>query len=297
MDITHADHLNFSDPHGYCRLVISDNSNRFLIPRKRRNLGNEIQELHIMNDSNVIPPSTTGYFEKALICNFIDDILAAQKTQPCEAEVARRKLFLPSRSVLRKAKTTHKNKSIHLNLFKFQKTHSNKVLRKIKKNYLDEARRNVLSQIASERLVHKRRSSSTSSSQDSNDSRNCKRLRMSTKEPPQSILVNPNFNGMFLVNTDSGVFPIDPSKLSEICKYHDNMVRQHPAKVRTEHEQVKRDLNTEACRLSRRVSKLAGIILEEQYRERTLANNKIVEESIRSIHYLKSLLDMLLERD
>ncbi|XP_055921469.1 uncharacterized protein LOC129952709 [Eupeodes corollae] len=296
MDIINADHLNFFDPHGYCRLVIADNRNRFLIPWKRRNLGNEVQELHIMNDSNLIPPSTTGYFEKRLICNFIDDILGAQKPETCDAETARRKLFPPSRSVPRKSRTTHKNKRTHSTLFKFRNPQRGTVLRKVKKNYLNEARKNVLAQIALEEK-NTRPGSSSSSSLDSIDSSNVQNWRMTVEECPNKIFVNPNFNGMLLVRTDTGVFPIEPSKLSEVCKYHDNMVRRHPPKIRTEHEQVKRDLNTEACRLSRRVSKLAGIILEEQYRERTVANNKIVEESIRSIHYLKSLLDMLLERD
>lgn len=274
MNIIKAVDFNFADPHGYCRLD-------FTVPHKRKRLGDQIRELHIFKKSRVIPPSTSGYFEKKFICNFLDKILHAQKPHRCSA--VKRKLFFPNRSVPRKKPINRKSKKTPSILFYFKRSENVPVHKKIKKNYLNDAQIIVLDQIVSE-YENKRKLPSTSQ----NYSGTIKKYKTSNEN-------NPEDDKVITVETESGAISIETSKLTEICKYHDNMARQHISKPRTEDEQQKRDSNTEACRLSRRVSKLAGLIIEKQYQERTETSNKIVEESIRSIHYLKTLLDMLMD--
>lgn len=92
---------------------------------------------------------------------------------------------------------------------------------------------------------------------------------------------------------NNGVLEISKNTMSEICKYHKNMARNHPQTFRSKLEQEKRDKNTQACRLSRRAKKLEEIIMEEQYRDDLKLHEKITEETARSVHYMKKLLEML----
>ncbi|XP_064547650.1 protein Mabiki [Drosophila montana] len=82
---------------------------------------------------------------------------------------------------------------------------------------------------------------------------------------------------------------ISPEALRDICKYHGNMVRKFPKKQRTPKDQDRRNKNTIACRMSRRVKKLEHLAIEEQYKEFTAQHLKIVEQSMRATAYFNHL--------
>ncbi|KAM8715810.1 hypothetical protein ACLKA7_002797 [Drosophila subpalustris] len=82
---------------------------------------------------------------------------------------------------------------------------------------------------------------------------------------------------------------ISPEALRDICKYHGNMVRKFPKKERTPKDQERRNKNTIACRMSRRVKKLEHLAVEEQYKEFTSQHLKIVEQSMRANAYFHHL--------
>lgn len=82
---------------------------------------------------------------------------------------------------------------------------------------------------------------------------------------------------------------ISPEALRDICKYHGNMVRKFPKKERSPKDQDRRNKNTIACRMSRRVKKLEHLAIEEQYKEFTTQHLKIVEQSMRATAYFNHL--------
>lgn len=88
---------------------------------------------------------------------------------------------------------------------------------------------------------------------------------------------------------------ISPEALRDICKYHGNMVRKFPKKERTPKDQERRNKNTIACRMSRRVKKLEHLAVEEQYKEFTAQHLKIVEQGMRAnayFHHLNQLVKL-----
>ncbi|XP_058981088.1 protein Mabiki-like [Musca domestica] len=85
---------------------------------------------------------------------------------------------------------------------------------------------------------------------------------------------------------------ISNETLASICKYHGNMVRKFPKKQRTPKEQERRDKNTIACRMSRRVKKLEHIAIEEQYKEFSQQTFEIIERAMRSTAYLHELMKL-----
>ncbi|KAL5281608.1 hypothetical protein ACFFRR_005138 [Megaselia abdita] len=99
----------------------------------------------------------------------------------------------------------------------------------------------------------------------------------------------------FQFDRSKGVLEISKNTISEICKYHKNMARHHPTITRSRQEQEKRDKNTKACRLSRRAKKLEEIIMEEEYQENLKMHDEVVEETIRSLFYMKQLLELMRE--
>lgn len=95
------------------------------------------------------------------------------------------------------------------------------------------------------------------------------------------------------INKSKGILEISKSKMSEICKYHKNMARNHPQTNRSSREQEKRDKNTTACRVSRRAKKLQEIIIEEEYKDSLQMHDEVVEETLRSLVYMQSLLELI----
>lgn len=82
---------------------------------------------------------------------------------------------------------------------------------------------------------------------------------------------------------------LNDEMLSNIYKYHANMVRKFPKKERSPKDQKRRDKNTIACRMSRRSKKLEQLFIEEQYREFSEKNFAIEEQTIRANAYLIEL--------
>lgn len=92
---------------------------------------------------------------------------------------------------------------------------------------------------------------------------------------------------------NKGILEISKNTMSEICKYHKNMARNHPVVNRSTKEQEKRDKNTKACRLSRRAKKLEEIIMEEEYKESLQMHDDVIEETVRSLLYMQQLLELM----
>ncbi|XP_065356483.1 protein Mabiki-like [Calliphora vicina] len=86
---------------------------------------------------------------------------------------------------------------------------------------------------------------------------------------------------------------ISDETLRSICKYHGNMVRKYPKVQRSAKDQERRDKNTLACRMSRRVKKLEHVAIAEQYKEFSQQTFDIIEESMRSTAYLHELMQLL----
>ncbi|XP_022220188.1 protein Mabiki [Drosophila obscura] len=86
---------------------------------------------------------------------------------------------------------------------------------------------------------------------------------------------------------------ISAAALQNICKYHGNMVRKFPKKERTPKDQERRNKNTIACRMSRRVKKLEHLAIEEQYNEFSSQHLKIAEQSMRACVYLNHLQQLV----
>lgn len=86
---------------------------------------------------------------------------------------------------------------------------------------------------------------------------------------------------------------ISPEELRDICKYHGNMVRNFPKKERTPKDQERRNKNTIACRMSRRVKKLEHLTIEVQYKEYKSEHLKIVEQSERALAYFNYLKNLV----
>ncbi|XP_020716590.1 uncharacterized protein LOC110118688 [Ceratitis capitata] len=82
---------------------------------------------------------------------------------------------------------------------------------------------------------------------------------------------------------------ISEDKLRSICTYHTNMVRKFPQKERTPKDQERRNKNTIACRMSRRVKKLEQIAVEEQCKQFDLEQWRMLEETLRATCLLEQL--------
>lgn len=82
---------------------------------------------------------------------------------------------------------------------------------------------------------------------------------------------------------------IGEDKLRSICTYHMNMVRQFPKKERSPRDQERRNKNTIACRMSRRVKKLEQIAIEEECKELEQQQEAMMEEVLRATAYLEQL--------
>ncbi|XP_053959316.1 uncharacterized protein LOC128863920 [Anastrepha ludens] len=82
---------------------------------------------------------------------------------------------------------------------------------------------------------------------------------------------------------------INENKLRSICAYHGNMVRSFPKKERSPKDQERRDKNTIACRLSRRVRKLQQLAIGEHYKQIKEIYDQMVEVMVRGNEYLKYL--------
>ncbi|XP_075154142.1 uncharacterized protein LOC142227460 [Haematobia irritans] len=95
------------------------------------------------------------------------------------------------------------------------------------------------------------------------------------------------------ISPTAAILPkISDETLRSICKYHGNMVRKFPKKERTPKDQERRNKNTIACRMSRRVKKLEHIAIEEQYKEFSQQTFEIIEQAMRSTAYLNELMKL-----
>uniref|UniRef100_A0A034W1B0 BZIP domain-containing protein n=1 Tax=Bactrocera dorsalis TaxID=27457 RepID=A0A034W1B0_BACDO len=82
---------------------------------------------------------------------------------------------------------------------------------------------------------------------------------------------------------------ISEDKLRSICTFHTNMVRQFPKKERSPKDQERRNKNTIACRMSRRIKKLEQIAVEEECKELEQQHEAMTEEILRATAYLDQL--------
>lgn len=82
---------------------------------------------------------------------------------------------------------------------------------------------------------------------------------------------------------------IGEDKLRSICTFHRNMVRKFPKKERSLKDQQRRNKNTIACRMSRRIKKLEQIAFEEECKEVEQQQQAMMEEMLRATAYLDQL--------
>ncbi|XP_017858751.1 PREDICTED: protein Mabiki [Drosophila arizonae] len=128
------------------------------------------------------------------------------------------------------------------------------------------------------------------SDEEEDTSSQCSSLMSLPKRRRLNSTVYDGSNGSESASSSHSLPPsISPEALRDICKYHGNMVRKFPKKERSPKDQDRRNKNTIACRMSRRVKKLEHLAIEEQYKEFTLQHLKIVEQSMRATAYFNHL--------
>ncbi|XP_037808939.1 protein Mabiki-like [Lucilia sericata] len=116
---------------------------------------------------------------------------------------------------------------------------------------------------------------------------------LAIKRQTSTPLTKPSNNRILIYPSTSSHFTqISDDTLRSICKYHGNMVRKFPKKERSAKDQERRDKNTIACRMSRRVKKLEHIAIEEQYKEFSQQTFDIIEQSMRATAYLHELMQL-----
>ncbi|XP_018786985.1 PREDICTED: rho GTPase-activating protein gacU [Bactrocera latifrons] len=91
------------------------------------------------------------------------------------------------------------------------------------------------------------------------------------------------------LDANSVLSRISEDKLRSICTFHTNMVRQFPKKERSPKDQERRNKNTIACRMSRRIKKLEQIAVEEECKELEQRHEAMTEEILRATAYLEQL--------
>lgn len=259
------ENLDTSDPHGY---FIKSEAN-FTSPTKRSFLNECIRQIYILNGKGNVLPLTPSpiEFNKAQIWNAVNTLLQPLRIVNKRDSIDRikRQLFREAREKTRKIIKPQKLQAIQTEFCYYKESRYSLGARKIRRNYLEAARLQIL---ATQPVTA---------------------VNLKRSKPDDDDLS---------IDTPAGSFQIASSTLSEICKYHKNMARSHVAKrPRTMAEQLKRERNTEACRLSRRAKKLEDLLYEEQYRAHLQTNQKVMEESIRSIYYMKALLSLMVDQE
>lgn len=177
----------------------------------------------------------------------------------------KRRLFREPKQRLRKCPKPQFNNSNLSECSHFKAKRHLLGIRKIPRNYLDQGRQHIQTDL---------------------------RHKLKRKHSQQDD-ANDIENNALHFNTSEGVFQVSQQVINKVCRYHGNMARHHPQRERSMEEQIKRERNTEACRLSRRAKKLEEMLVEQQYRERLMANEKVLEASIRSILYMKALMGLM----
>uniref|UniRef100_A0A1A9ZLG2 BZIP domain-containing protein n=1 Tax=Glossina pallidipes TaxID=7398 RepID=A0A1A9ZLG2_GLOPL len=86
---------------------------------------------------------------------------------------------------------------------------------------------------------------------------------------------------------------IEEETIKKICEHKEKMKRKFPSKERSAKEQARRNKNTEACRVTRKMRQLKQIALEEEYRRDYEENMKISEELSRTHMYWHALLRLM----
>ncbi|XP_061390576.1 uncharacterized protein LOC133325859 [Musca vetustissima] len=256
--------INVCDPHGYyseyCRQEVNYKS-----PGKRSFLNECIRQIYILHGSDVSMMTTIPVeFNRCVIWNTVNALLMPQKLTHYQASVekVKRRLFRESKPRQRKCRKPSCNIGMASEFFYYKSIRHNVGIKKIPRSYLDEARQKIYAE-RSQKLKRKH---------DQLESGDSASLHLATKE---------------------GVFQVSQQVINKVCRYHGNMARQHPQRERSMEEQIKRERNTEACRLTRRAKKLEEMLVEQQYRERLEANEKVLEASIRSILYMKALMGLM----
>ncbi|XP_013101331.1 uncharacterized protein LOC106083053 [Stomoxys calcitrans] len=250
--------IDVCDPHGYYGNHGRQEPN-FKSPSKRSFLNECIRQIYILHGSDMSTMTIPVEFNRCLIWNTLNALMVPQRMSPYQASVqrVRRRLFRDAKQKRRKTKRPTHNNITETECYHYKPFRHQIGLRKIPRSYLEEACR----QIYAERSQNLKRKHE-----------NIEPLHLATKE---------------------GVFQVSQQVINKVCRYHGNMARPQPSRERSMEEQIKRERNTEACRLSRRAKKLEEVLVEQQYRERLQANEKVLEASIRSILYMKALMGLM----
>ncbi|XP_075150096.1 uncharacterized protein LOC142224199 [Haematobia irritans] len=249
--------IDVCDPHGYYSHHGFYESN-FKSPTKRSFLNECIRQIYILHGSDMSMMAIPVEFNRSYIWNTLNALMVPQKMSHHQASVQRvkRQLFREPKQKQRKYKKPMHNVITETEAFYYKHQRNEIGIRKIRRSYLDQARRNIYSELKPN-------------------------LKRKHEEEPLHL------------SSKEGNFQISQQIINKVCRYHGNMARQQPIRQRSLEEQLKRERNTEACRLSRRAKKLEEVLVEQQYRERLQANEKILEASIRSILYMKALMGLM----
>lgn len=262
--IVDKESINVCDPHGYFSDYARQETN-FKSPTKRSFLNECIRQIYILHGSDMSMMPIPVEFNRCLIWNTLNNLMVPQKITHYQASVERvkRRLFREPKQKQRKIRAPVRNVIIETEYAYYKDCRDQLGIRKIPRSYLDEARTKIYAE-RSQDLKRKH--------DEIADNKLHESLHLSTKE---------------------GVFQISQQVINKVCRYHGNMARHHPQRERSIEDQIKRERNTEACRLSRRAKKLEEVLVEQQYQERLLANEKMLEASIRSILYMKALMGLM----
>ncbi|XP_017860308.1 PREDICTED: uncharacterized protein LOC108611964 isoform X1 [Drosophila arizonae] len=254
---------------GYCvvykrdHYIISNHPN-YQSPTKRSFLNECIRQLYIINGL----VHKLNWAPNTLVCtqqelwHQVNMCLQPERLSARNASLQRvkRQLFRETQRK-RKATSSVRGQVWGTQVFNFKPMRSRIGRRHIRRGYLTVARQIVLQQLIRE---------------------NVKREMTGTSAICQTI-----------INATEGIYNVNATVISDICRYHQNAARHQPTVQRRLNEGQQRMRSSEACQLTQRAKRLEAMFLHEQVRRAGQNHQLILEESVRSIYYAKQLFRLI----
>ncbi|XP_037958940.1 uncharacterized protein LOC119688334 [Teleopsis dalmanni] len=223
---------------------------------KRSYLSQCIHQIYIVTGKIDLMPSMRSFGEQnpQEIMKILDEYVSppAYESKHDSIQRIKRRLFYAIKTNPRKQAKPQWNNALYSEIYHFKPTRHIFGERKIRKNYLDDVRTFIAEEIRLANLEHNKTYDYETDSTEESD------INIETCDESNQIYHQKNY---------------------ELCHYHKTKARHQP------HQDQSSMWNTWNKKI-----KLEETLLEEQYDSRSKANQKMIEESIRSIYYMKTLL-------
>ncbi|XP_065356121.1 uncharacterized protein LOC135950513 [Calliphora vicina] len=260
--ILRKEFANNRDPHGYYNFDRLEAN--YKSPSKRSFLTECIRQIYIMNGITMPLISMPVEYNKAVIWHRMNNLMRPARitVEQAAMQKVKRRLFRETKPRPRKCPNPQYKQTKLTECLQFRTSRYEWGVRKIRRNYLDQARKDVEAEL---RQQLKRKHSDQDDDDDESDI------------DESSVQFNNN----------DDVFQVSQQDINEISS------PEHPQTIRSIVEQLQQERTTEAYRLSRRAKKMEEMLIDQQHYKRSKANDKVLESSIRSILYIKTLMSLM----